>query len=86
MGIDTVNLKVNISHLNVTQGQKIKEGVTRLGTADLEAIKQAGYDTTVMVIVTKEHNELMQVLNTLCATLTIEATTKIKSPAPLPLH
>ena len=51
VGIDTVNLKGQHFTSNVTQGQKIKKGDV-LGTADLDAIKQAGYDTTVMVIIT----------------------------------
>ena len=55
VGIDTVNLKGQHFTSNVTQGQKIKKGDV-LGTADLEAIKQAGYDTTVMVIVTNTMN------------------------------
>ena len=49
VGIDTVNLKGQHFTSNVTQGHV-------LGTADLEAIKQAGYDTTVMVIVTNTMN------------------------------
>lgn len=55
VGIDTVNLKGEHFTSNVTQGQKIKKGDI-LGTADLKAIQEAGYDTTVMVIITNTMN------------------------------
>lgn len=55
VGIDTVNLKGEHFTSNVTQGQKIKKGDV-LGTADLKAIQAAGYDTTVMVIITNTMN------------------------------
>ncbi len=55
IGIDTVNLKGQYFESFVTQGQKIKKG-DKLGTVDLDAVKAAGYDTTVMVIVTNTPN------------------------------
>ena len=55
IGIDTVNLKGAHFESFVTQGDKIKKG-DKLGTVDLAAVKAAGYDTTVMVIVTNTPN------------------------------
>lgn len=51
IGLDTVNLKGQHFTSEVTQGQKIKQG-QRMGSFDREALKQAGYDSTVMVVIT----------------------------------
>src|SRR5699024_11538156 len=51
VGINTVNLKGQHFESFVKQGQKVKKG-DKLGTVDLDAVKAAGYDTTVMVVVT----------------------------------
>ena len=55
IGIDTVNLKGENFTSNVAQGQRVKKGDV-LGTVDLAAVKNAGYDPTVMVIVTNTPN------------------------------
>ena len=49
IGIDTVNLKGEHFESFVKQGQRIKKG-DKLGTVDLAAVKEAGYDTTVMAV------------------------------------
>lgn len=54
-GIDTVNLDGEHMESFVEQGQKVKKG-DKLGTVDLDAVKAAGYDTTVMVILTNTAN------------------------------
>lgn len=36
---------------DVTQGQHVEKG-EKLGTVDLDAVKKAGYDTTVMTVIT----------------------------------
>lgn len=51
VGLDTVNLKGEHFTSEVTQGQKVKRG-DKLGSFDLEAVKKAGYDPTVMMVVT----------------------------------
>ncbi|MED4313521.1 PTS glucose transporter subunit IIA, partial [Heyndrickxia coagulans] len=51
VGIDTVNLNGEHFHSNVKTGDRIRKGDV-LGTFDPEKIKEAGYDTTTMVIVT----------------------------------
>lgn len=51
LGIDTVNLKGEGFNTEVKVGQQVKQG-DKLGTMDLGALKEKGYDTTVMVIVT----------------------------------
>lgn len=51
IGIDTVNLEGKHFTTNKKQGDKIQAGEL-LGSFDREAIKKAGYDTTVMLIVT----------------------------------
>ncbi|MEK6460346.1 beta-glucoside-specific PTS transporter subunit IIABC [Heyndrickxia faecalis] len=51
VGIDTVNLNGEHFHSNVKAGDRIRKGDV-LGTFDPEKIKEAGYDTTTMVIVT----------------------------------
>lgn len=55
IGIDTVNLKGENFTSNVAQGQRVRKGDV-LGTVDLAAVKNAGYDPTVMVIVTNTPN------------------------------
>lgn len=55
IGLDTVNLKGQHFQSFVEQGQKVKKG-DKLGTVDLDAVKKAGYDTTVMVVVTNTTN------------------------------
>ena len=51
VGIDTVNLKGNGFTAHVKQGDMVKRGDLLL-TADLDVIKAAGYDPTVMMVVT----------------------------------
>lgn len=51
LGIDTVDLKGQYFTSNVTQGQHVNKG-DLLGTFDFQKIQAAGYDTTVMVVVT----------------------------------
>ncbi|APX73230.1 sucrose-specific PTS transporter subunit IIBC [Companilactobacillus allii] len=51
LGIDTVNLKGKFFTSNVKQGDTIKKG-DLLGTFDIEKLKDAGFDTTVMVVIT----------------------------------
>jgi len=51
LGIDTVNLKGKYFTTNVKQGYKVKKG-DLLGTFDIEQIKDAGYDPTVMIVIT----------------------------------
>ena len=55
LGIDTV--KLNGTHFTtaVTQGQHVKVGDI-LGTMDLDAIAKAGYDTTVMIVLTNTND------------------------------
>lgn len=55
IGIDTVNLKGESFTSNVAQGQRVRKGDV-LGTVDLAAVRNAGYDPTVMVIVTNTPN------------------------------
>lgn len=51
LGIDTVKLNGQYFTTEVEQGQRIQQG-EKLGTMDLNAISKAGYDTTVMIVVT----------------------------------
>ncbi|MDK6291635.1 MULTISPECIES: sucrose-specific PTS transporter subunit IIBC [Aerococcus] len=51
IGIDTVNLQGQYFTSQVSQGQAVKRG-DLLGTFDIEGIKSAGYDPTVMEIIT----------------------------------
>ncbi len=51
LGIDTVKLDGQHFETSVTQGQHVTAG-DPLGRFDVAAIKQAGYDPTVMVVVT----------------------------------
>lgn len=51
IGIDTVNMKGEGFTSDVKQGQHVEKG-EKLGTVDLDAVKKAGYDTTVMTVIT----------------------------------
>lgn len=51
IGLDTVNLKGQHFESFVEQGQSVHAG-DKLGTIDLDAVQKAGYDTTVMMVVT----------------------------------
>lgn len=51
IGIDTVNLAGQFFSTNKKKGERVKKGGL-LGTFDREAIKKAGYDDTVMLLVT----------------------------------
>ncbi|BDR58879.1 sucrose-specific PTS transporter subunit IIBC [Xylocopilactobacillus apicola] len=51
LGLDTVNLKGQYFTSNVEKRQKVKAG-DLLGTFDYQKIQSAGYDSTVMVVVT----------------------------------
>lgn len=51
IGIDTVNLAGQFFSTNTKKGERVKKGEL-LGTFDREAIKKAGYDDTVMLLVT----------------------------------
>ena len=51
LGIDTVELKGKHFTSEVVQGQHVEKG-QKLGNFDVVAVKSAGYDTTVMVVVT----------------------------------
>ena len=51
IGIDTVQMNGEGFTTAVKQGQIVKKGEL-LGTFDIDKIKAAGYETTVMVIIT----------------------------------
>ena len=51
LGIDTVELDGNPFTLTVTKGDKVEAGQI-IGTMDVEAIKECGKDTTIVVAVT----------------------------------
>ena len=55
LGIDTVNLKGQYFDSQVLQGQHVNEGEL-LGHFDIEKIKMAGYETTVIVAITNTGN------------------------------
>ena len=55
IGIDTVNLKGEGFTSDVKQGQHVEKG-DKLGTVDLDVVTKAGYDPTVMTIVTNTAN------------------------------
>ena len=55
IGIDTVNLAGQYFATNKKSGEQVKKG-DLLGTFDREAIQAAGYDTTVLVIVTNTND------------------------------
>lgn len=53
IGIDTVNMNGDGFECLVEMGQKVKQGQTLI-TFDAEKIKQAGYSTTSMLVITSE--------------------------------
>ena len=53
VGMDTVNLNGDGFQKYVEQGDKIKKG-TKIVSFDINKIKEAGYDTTVCVIVSNK--------------------------------
>lgn len=55
IGIDTVQMNGDGFNMKVTQGQKVKKG-DLLGIFNIEKIKAAGYDDTVMIIVTNSYD------------------------------
>ena len=55
IGIDTVNLKGAPFESFVKQGQHVKKG-DKLGTVDIQQVKDAGLDPTVMVVITNTAN------------------------------
>lgn len=55
IGIDTVNMNGKGFNAHVSQEQKVKKGDV-LGTFDVDVIKEAGYDPTVMVIITNTND------------------------------
>ena len=57
IGIDTVTLGQEVFQTQVTQGHRVKKG-DLLGTFDRKAIKEAGLDSTVMVIITNTSSYL----------------------------
>lgn len=62
IGLNTVNLNGQHFKSLVTQGQHIEKG-DKIGEVDLDAVKAAGYDTTVMVVITNSpsYNEAARV-------------------------
>lgn len=57
IGIDTVELDGEGFELSIKAGDKVHAG-QKLGTVDFEAIKQAGYDPTAIVVVTNTNDYL----------------------------
>lgn len=55
IGIDTVNLKGAPFESFVKQGQHVKKG-DKLGTVDIQQVKDTGLDPTVMVVITNTAN------------------------------
>lgn len=51
IGIDTVELKGKFFETSVAQGQRVTKG-QKIGSFDLAGVKQAGYDPTVMLVIT----------------------------------
>lgn len=62
IGIDTVQLAGNYFEAYVKQGEKVTQG-QRLIHFDLEKIKQAGYDTTVIFLLTNQEDYKLQIYN-----------------------
>ena len=62
IGIDTVQLAGNYFEAYVKQGEKVTQG-QRLIHFDLEKIKQAGYDTTVIFLLTNQEDYKLQTHN-----------------------
>jgi PTS system beta-glucosides-specific IIC component len=57
IGIDTVNLDGKYFESQVSQGEKVKKGQL-LGSFDADKIKEAGFDPTVIVVVTNSNDYL----------------------------
>ncbi|WP_258551786.1 PTS glucose transporter subunit IIA [Enterococcus faecium] len=57
IGIDTVELEGKYFNLNIKQGDKIQRGQL-LGTVDFDKIQEAGYDTSIIVVVTNTDSYL----------------------------
>lgn len=55
LGLDTVNLNGKYFTTNVKKGDQVHEG-DLLGTFDIKALKDAGYDPTVMVVITNTND------------------------------
>lgn len=51
IGVDTVKLNGNHFNFTVSQGDKVSKG-QKIGTADFKAIREAGYDDVILVIIT----------------------------------
>ncbi|WP_321388226.1 sucrose-specific PTS transporter subunit IIBC [uncultured Enterococcus sp.] len=67
IGIDTVKLNGEAFETDKKYGDLVKKGDI-LGTVDLDAIKKAGFDPTVMMIVTNTNDyESIEVIDTLTA-------------------
>ncbi len=67
IGIDTVKLNGEFFETTKKYGDLVKKGDV-LGTVDLDAVKQAGFDPTVMMIVTNTNDyEAVEVIDTLSA-------------------
>lgn len=67
IGIDTVKLNGEAFETNKKYGDLVKQGDI-LGTVDLDAVKKAGFDPTVMMIVTNTNDyESIEVIDTLTA-------------------
>ncbi|MBL1224191.1 sucrose-specific PTS transporter subunit IIBC [Enterococcus sp. BWR-S5] len=67
IGIDTIKLNGEAFETNKKYGDLVKKGDI-LGTVDLDAIKKAGFDSTVMMIVTNTNDyESIEVIDTLTA-------------------
>ena len=60
IGIDTVELNGQFFELDVQEGDRVSKG-QKLGQVDFAGINEAGYDTTVMVIITNT-NEFLDVI------------------------
>ncbi|WP_291293676.1 PTS beta-glucoside transporter subunit IIBCA [Enterococcus sp.] len=57
IGIDTVSLDGNHFEMNVKQGDRVTAGQP-IGEVDFEKVREAGYDTTTMVVITNTQDFL----------------------------
>ena len=57
IGIDTVNLDGKYFESKISQGEKVEKGQV-LGSFDTDKIKEAGFDPTVIVVVTNSNDYL----------------------------
>ncbi|WP_461216005.1 sucrose-specific PTS transporter subunit IIBC [Lacticaseibacillus sp. GG6-2] len=55
LGLDTVNLEGKFFTSDVQQGDQVQQG-DKLGTFDVKGITEAGYDPTVMVVITNTND------------------------------